>query len=367
MKISCVAQKIKKSVSLVEKLVFKTHTISSLTGIHIQADETHITLSGTNLSAGVNVYISGRIEKTGTLVVPAVLFSQIIQSLDDNEQVLLELTGSQLVISSKNSRVSINTLNTLDYPNIPIISGNDVCEYDLKSFTLGVRSVSFAALVSEIKPEISSVYWYESGKESIYVATDAFRLAEKRIVLKNEINHPGCLLPLKNIPDMLRITSEHEGNAVFTFNDHQMSITHKDFYYTTRLVSGNYPQYQLIIPKNHETTVFIDSDMVMKSLRSTQIFHDRFHQVKMNIDSETSQCIFSVNNNDKGEMVTSVPAVITGPSQEIIIHQKNIQDVLTVISSPEIEIRITQPTKPLVISGRDKVDFMYIMMPVSRV
>lgn len=365
MKISCIAQKIKKSAALSEKFIFKTHTIAALTGIKVSVGNT-ITLSSTNLSAGIIITVPGKIESVGEIVLPGNLFFQVISAFDDNDQITLEAVEGQCIISSTKTRTVLPTLYLGDFPSIPKTSGHEF-EYDLESLFTGIKSVSFSALGSDIKPELSSVYWYESEKQSVFVATDAFRLAEKKIHTTKNIDHTPCLIPLKNIPDFLRILSEYTGSAVFHQSPNQLSITHKDFYYTTRLVQGNYPSYEVIIPKNFETKVVINKSEVVKTLRATQIFHDRFNQVKMVINSDLSQISFTVNHSERGEMVTHIPAKITGIDVEMIIHQKNLGDVLNIIDDETIEINVVNHVKPIMIKGVQEKDFLYIMMPINRV
>lgn len=369
MKISCIAQKLKKSVSLSEKFIFKTHTITALTGIKISADN-HITLSSTNLSAGLSVQLSGKVDRPGEIVVPGTVFTQVVNTFSDDEAVSIELDKNQCIISSAKSRTVIPTLIVSDFPGIPKIfpdTHNQEFNYELENLLAGLKSVSFAALSSDIKPEISSVYWYENEIGSVFVATDAFRLAEKTIPLPKKPDHNPVLLPLKNISELMRVLSDYSGQAQFLVSPHQISITHKEFYYTSRLVSGNYPSYKMIIPEKYETSVILDKSEVVKTLRGTAIFHDRFNQVKMHIQPNLSQVSFTVSNSDRGEMVTHIPAKISGTEVEMIIHQKNLTDVLNIISEESIELKIVNSIKPLMINGTHNMDFLYIMMPINRV
>jgi DNA polymerase-3 subunit beta len=368
MKISCIAQKLKNNTQLSEKFIFKTHTITALTGIKISADK-NITLSSTNLSAGLSVIIPGKIDQIGEIIVPGTVFTQIINTFSDDEPITIELDKNQCIISSPRSRTIIPTLILGDFPSIPklIPEGNNVFSYDIQNLLTGIKSVSFAALSSDIKPEISSVYWYENEIGSVFVATDAFRLAEKTIPLPKKPDHNGILLPLKNIPELIRVLSDYTGPVDIIISPHQISITHKDFYYTSRLVSGNYPSYKMIIPEKYETFVVLDKSEVVKTLRGTAIFHDRFNQVKMHIQPDLAQVSFTVNHSERGEMVTHIPAKISGPEVEMIIHQKNLTDVLNIISEESIELKIVNSIKPLMISGTHNMDFLYIMMPINRV
>jgi DNA polymerase-3 subunit beta len=371
MKISLPSQKLKSCVTLAEKFIFKSHTITALTGIKISANK-NITLSSTNLSAGLSVIVPGKIENEGEIIVPGTVFAQVINTFSDDEPVMIELDQNQCIISSPRSRTVIPTLILGDFPSIPKISpdvkdGNNVFTYKAEDLLEGLKSVSFAALSSDIKPEISSVYWYENEIGSVFVATDAFRLAEKTIPLTKKPDHSPVLIPLKNIPELLRVLSDYVGQVDIITSPHQMSITHKEFYYTTRLVSGNYPSYKMIIPEKYETSVILDKSEVVKTLRGTAIFHDRFNQVKMHINPDLSQVSFTVNHSERGEMVTHIPAKITGSEVEMIIHQKNLTDVLNIISEDSIELKIVNNVKPLMIGGTHNMDFLYIMMPINRV
>ena len=366
MKFSCINKKIKKRVAVLERMVFKTHTIMSLTGIEINVMENQVIFSGTNLSAGLIITVPARSEQTGVCVVPAGLFSQVIGSIPDESQLTMELIDNQLVITTTDSRISLHTFESADYPQIPKTTGEEFI-FNCELLVQGLKSVSFAALVSDIKPELSSVYWYQDSYHSIFVATDAFRLAEKKIPYTKVIQHPGALIPLKNIPDLVKLLSDSTGDIVCSITQSQLSITHKDFFYTTRLTTGNYPAYGQIIPKTFTTTVTIDKDSLISVLRALGIFQDRFHQINLITNYENQTIQLSINHNEKGEFTTTINGTVTGTTNhEIVINQKNINDVVGVITESEIEIHINESNKPIMIRGKDNLDFLYIMMPVNR-
>ncbi len=367
MKFSCINKKIKKRVSVLERMVFKTHTIMSLTGIEINVMENQVLFSGTNLSAGLVITVPARSEQTGVCVVPAGLFSQVIQSIPDESQLTIEMVDNQLIITTPESRISLNTFTAADYPQIPKITGDEFV-FNCELLAQGLRSVSFAALISDIKPELSSVYWYQDSYHSIFVATDAFRLAEKKIPYTKPIQHPGALIPLKNIPDLIKLLSDSTGDIGCIINNHQLSITHKDFFYTTRLTAGNYPAYGQIIPKTFTTEVIIEKESLVSVLRALGIFQDRFHQINLLTSVENQNIQLSINHNEKGEFKTIIPGSVSGQiNHEIVINQKNINDVVGIIPESEIEIHINESNKPIMIRGRDNIDFLYIMMPVNRI
>ena len=115
----------------------------------------------------------------------------------------------------------------------------------------------YSSSVSDVKPEISSVYIYSNEDSLVFVSTDSFRLAEKKVKIKNieEIN--GILIPFKNISEIIRIFGEISGDLNICFNKNQISFSYNGIYLTSRLVDGVFPDYRQIIPKESKTEVVV--------------------------------------------------------------------------------------------------------------
>ena len=137
----------------------------------------------------------------------------------------------------------------------------------------------YSGAVSEIKPEISSVYIYSDSDDLIFISTDSFRLAEKKIRLKKILDVPGIIIPLKNIPEIIRFFSDSEQEIKIDFNKNQISFTQDDIYITSRLIDGIFPDYKQIIPNETSTEVIVLKQDLLNALKLSNVFSDKFNHV----------------------------------------------------------------------------------------
>ncbi len=143
----------------------------------------------------------------------------------------------------------------------------------------GIRSVYFCAATTEIKPEIASIFMYADAGVLYFVATDSFRLAEKKIKVKGIPDISKILIPYKNVSDLLRALDALSGDARIAYNKNQLSLSGGGMYFTCRLIDGAFPDYHLILPKEEETKVVMMKQELLNTLRLSTVFSDKFFQV----------------------------------------------------------------------------------------
>ncbi|MEZ4103063.1 MAG: DNA polymerase III subunit beta [Candidatus Paceibacterota bacterium] len=185
MKLECAADKIKEAVSQVEKIVSKNSTLEVLNSVLLTAKGKSLILKATNLSLGIEIEIPANIEKEGEIAILGHVLNNTVLNLGNEKIIKLEQKENNLVISNKNSSVLLKSVPKEDFPTLPVVDGNSF-EISSKELIEGIKAVFYSSSVSDIKPEISSVFLYTNEDKIYFVATDSFRLAEKTIKNKND-------------------------------------------------------------------------------------------------------------------------------------------------------------------------------------
>jgi DNA polymerase-3 subunit beta len=168
-----------------------------------------------------------------------------------NKNVTLESEEGNLKITTETNKTVIKSLNHEDFPTIPVLKGEKTLNLSARDFIKGIKSVWYSSATSSMKPELSSIYIYSEDDTSIFVATDSFRLAEKKVKMKNAKDIGSLLIPVKNVPDILRVLEACEGEVEVSFTKNQISFRYNGVYLTSRVVDGVFPDYRQIIPKSH--------------------------------------------------------------------------------------------------------------------
>ncbi len=365
MRVECELDKIKNAVSLAEKVTGKNLTLPVLSAILIEAKDKKIKFKAMNLSLGIEIEIPAKIEEEGILAINGVSLTNVFSNIIQKENIHLEGNEGNLLIKTKKNQIKLKGVPFEDFPSIPVVTG-DSFTIDAKKLTEGIKSVYYSASVSDIKPEISSVYIYTNEDNLVFVATDSFRLAEKKIKLKKEINVPGILIPFKNISEILRIFGESKGDINVCFNKNQISFSEDNIYLTSRIIDGVYPDYRQIIPKEEKTEALLLKQDLLNALKISNIFSDKFHQLNLNINVKDKIFELSSSNNDVGENKTYIDAVLKGEDVSLSFNYKYFLDCFPSIDTDSLNIKINGGSKPIVVNPVNDKTFTYLIMPMNR-
>lgn len=365
MKLECKIEEIRNKILQVEKITGKNLTLPVLSSILLIASGKYLKLRATNLSIGIEVEIPAKVEKEGIVAVSGSVLSGIFSNVSQNESVFLESVEGNLLIKTNKSKIKLKGHSCEDFPTIPRVSGISF-DIDSKKLIDGIKSVYYSSAVSDIKPEISSVYIYTLEDSLIFVSTDSFRLAEKKIKIKGVPEIGGILIPFKNISEILRVFGESASALKVCFNKNQISFSSDRIYLTSRVIDGVFPDYRQIIPKTTETSAVVLKQDLLNALKISNIFSDKFNQVNLKITPSEKIFELSSAHNDIGENKTYLDAAINGESVELGFNYKYFLDCFQSIMTDSMSIKLSGAASPIVVSPVGDASFIYLIMPMNR-
>jgi len=366
MKIECIKEKLVGAVSKVEKVTSKNITLPILSCILLEVVGSNLKLKATNLDLGIEVTIPVKTETEGQVAVSGAILNSFLNSLNNEKSVKLEVVGETLVVTTENNKAIIKTVATDDFPTIPKIDQGNSFKITSNDFIKGLKSVIYSASISGIKPELSSVYIYSNEENLVFVATDSFRLAEKKIKLKKAVEIPSILIPFKNVNDFLKIIEENKEDLEINYNKNQLSISFNSFYLVSRLIDGAFPDYRQIIPKEFKTEAVILKQDLVKALKISNIFSDNFNQIKIKTLASEKKIELKTKNNNIGETTNLLSASIAGEEVDINFNFKYIIDCFQSIDSDSLTLQFNGLNRPLLVRGVSDKNFTYIVMPMNK-
>ena len=365
MKLECKIEEIKNKIFQVERITGKNLTLPILNSILLIASGKSLKLRSTNLSLGIEVEIPAKIEKEGIVAISGSVLNGVFSNVFQNENVQLEGVGGNLLIQTKKSLIKLKGQPHDDFPTIPRVTGTSF-EIDSKKLTDGIKSVYYSSSASDIKPEISSVFMYTNDGNLVFVSTDSFRLAEKKIKIKELVEIEGILIPFKNISEILRVFGESASTIKVCFNKNQISFSSENIYLTSRVIDGIFPDYRQIIPKTSSTDAVILKQDLLSALKLSNIFSDKFNQINLRIAPKEKIFELSSANNDIGENKTYLDAAITGENIELGFNYKYFLDCFQSITTDSMSIKLSGAASPIIISPVGDASFVYLIMPMNR-
>jgi len=368
MNIECVQEKLKEAVGYADRISSKHPTLPVLSCLLFDASEKNVlVIKATNLDLGIEITIPVKTNQTGMVAIPSTtLNSFLINSTGDEKGVVLETVQGNLKVNTTRNSGLIKIQPHDDFPSIPKVSSDNSFSLNSADFVKGLKSVWYSSSVSSIKPELSSVYVYCDGDFVVFVATDSFRLAEKKIKIKKTKDFGQILIPYKNIPEIIKVLESINDEVEVNLDKNQVSFHYKGIYLISRVIDGTFPDYKQIIPKITTTDVIVLKQDFANTLKLSNVFSDKFNQINVKIDPGTKKAQIKTKNNDVGENTTVLDSAITGEAVDINFNYKYIVDCLQSIDSDSVSLAFSGLNKPVIITPVSDTSFRYIVMPMNR-
>jgi len=369
MKIECIKDKLRNAVTQAERLTGKNLSLPILGSILIEAKGSKLHVRATNLDLGIELEIPVKVEEEGKVAVSGSLLNNVLGLIEGGDKVTLSTVNDNIVISSKKSSTLVKCFPAEDFPTIPKVSDGEEFTITSQKLVLGMRSVWYAASLSDMKPEIASVHIYAEGGEFVFVATDSFRLAEKKIEKKGAGGDDlSIILPYRNTVELIRIFEGVTDHVNVYYSKNQISFVSEAYgmHVTSRLTAGVFPNYRQIIPKEKKTEACILKKDFLGALKMATLFTDKFNVVGMKIMPEEKLFEVTAKNGDVGESVTQLDATLEGEDIQANYNAKYILDSFQSVKEDSVVISGSGPTKPLVIKGIGDNTFLYLVMPINR-
>ncbi len=366
MNIECIKEKLSYALNKAERITGKSITLPILTCVLLEAKDSILTIKATNLDLGIEISIPVKIIKEGKIAVPGAILNNFISNIINDKNIILEVIDNNLKVSTKHSESLIKTFPIDDFPNIPKIIGEKPFKFNVGDLVKGLKSVMYSSSVSTMRPVLSSVLVYSEEEIVCFVATDSFRLAEKRVKVKKHKEFNQILIPFKNISEIIRTLEDLKEEVDVYLNQNQISFSYVDLYLTSRVIDGTFPDYKQIIPKEIKTEVIILKQDLISALKISNIFSDKFSQVTFVISPKDKIFQIKTKNMDIGENVNNIDSVLKGDEITVSFNYKYIIDCFQSIDSDSVSLTFSDTNKPMIISPVGDRSFLYLVMPMNK-
>ncbi len=357
-------QQLLQALELANRISTKHVTLPVLQCVRLEVTKDSVTLQATNLELSVIIPLEGKVSEAGVVAIPTQIFLQSIQFVTERE-VTLRLEEQVMQLETGRSNTSIKTFPVDEFPTLSQLEGEELTLRG-STFAQGVKSVAFAASQTSIKPELGSVYVQQKKEHSLtLVATDSFRLMEKTISQKGLVLDQGFLVPHKNALELARIIDTVDSDPVMIVTENQCALRFSNgVYVSTRLVTGNFPDYNQIIPKEFCTNVIVLKDDLLRSFKKTSIFLNKFRQVSLAITEQ--DLTISSQNADVGHTTDTVRAEVEGDELQLNFNQQYILEPLQYINDDSIIMRFAGVGRAMVMQGKADTSLRYLVMPMNK-
>jgi DNA polymerase-3 subunit beta len=367
MKVECIKEKLAEAVTLAEKITAKNATLPVLKCVLLEGKDNKLLIKATNLDLGIEISLSVKVAEPGKVAVPGSTLNAFITGLSGEKTVHLETKEGNLSVSTSKNKTLIKAYPPEDFPSIPEVKDGKKLTFNSRDLIAGFKSVWYSASISSMKPELSSVFIYPDNDAVVFVATDSFRLAEKKIKTKQRKEFSQILIPFKNIPEIIRVLEQAKGGDVdIILSKNQISLEIGEIRLVSRVIDGVFPDYKQILPKESHTEVVVLKQDLLNSLKMANIFSDTFNQISLKITPSKKVFELHTKNGEVGENLEKLEAALSGNDIEISFNYKYINDGFQSINADSVSLSFNGPGKPLVMRGVNDRSFLYLVSPMNK-
>lgn len=367
MKIESTKDKLLDAVLRAEKVSGKNTTLPVLAGVSLEAVGSILTIRATNLDLGISIQIPVKVIKEGHVVVPAQVLSSLLNSISKKDRTItLSLEGQTLSLDTEGTHSKVTTLPADEFPIIPEIGGGSNFSLPARDLVLGIKSVLYAAAPGSVKPELSSVCLIHDADTLVFVATDSFRLSEKRMKVRKIPNFNQILIPQKNASEIIRILDGLDADVSIAIEDNQIALRADSLYLTSRTIDGKFPEYKQIIPKEVSTKAVLLKQDILSSLKTALIFSDSSNRLKININPKKKVFDIESKNQSVGESNEAVEAVLEGEETSVALNHRYLIDGIATVPTDSVSLLFSGEGRPILIEGVGDQSFRYLLMQMNR-
>lgn len=363
MELTVLQENLKKALSFVSKVVSSKTQLPVLANVLLQGEEGRLKLSATNLETSITFNIGATVEKKGGITVPARVLTELVGTFT-HEKVILETEQTMLKISCGRSEVTLSGIDAQEFPPLPEASNKKEATLDSKTISQGLPQILISAAGDETRPLLTGIKFVSKDGQTILVATDGYRLSVRRMI-KPSLSQ-DLVISSRVLAEVLRMIAEEKTETIdvyFSTDHNQLIFVLPHIQIATRLIEGEYPPYQKIIPANHTTRVVFNRDELLQAVKLAAVYaRESANIVRFKISQNNT--LVSANTPQIGENKTEIEAEVEGEGGEIAFNARFLLDFLAVFTEPEVVFEMTGPLSPGVFKSLKDDSFLHIIMPV---
>ncbi len=338
-----------------------------LNGIYIVAKNNQLEIQATDFALGVIAKIPAEIEDEGTIVVNGKNITEIISKLAGDIVTISTEEGNSATFKSEAASFSLYTMDAEDFPKVSVQEFQHSLFIKNNVLRKLIARSTFATSNDDSRPVFQGCSVTIEGSTITFVATNTHRLVVVKAKIEDNIEGENkFIVPAKTLNDLMWIiNSAREDNGVkIEFSDKHIAFTVNNIFVTCRLIDGQFPPHEKVIPASCETYANLDISEFRSAISRVEIISKQteYNTVRLKFDSEGLE--LSSDSYETGKVIEHVNAAVEGPGVEIAFNLRYIQDFLKIAGGDEVRIGMNDKLSPadFRITGDD--DFIYIVTPV---
>jgi DNA polymerase III subunit beta len=366
-KLSTSTQALLAELQTVSRVASTRSAVQALSGVQIAAstdDGGTVELRATDMEVGLRVPLQARVERTGTVVLPARLLLDVIRTLPAGD-VSLELrpTEQDVEIVGGTARFHIRTLRGEDFPPLPEPGGDQVVAMPAPAFVDTIARVSRSASRDETRPILTGILVSASADELRMVATDSYRLSVKETRLEAPLDAGfEANVPARALEELGRLVRDEVAEIRIGVRANQVVFEVGGVALSSRLIDGQFPNYRQLLPEGYEHELTVARDELLEVVRRISLMAQKNAPLRLSFSE--GEVRVSAQTPDVGEASEPMPVPFAGEPFEIGFNPDFLTVGLESAGADQVVLKLISPLRPGLLEAADGSGFLYLIMPI---
>ncbi len=366
MKFSIQREQLLRTLQLVTGVVERRQTLPVLANLLVRASDNRLELTGTDLEVELVAEVEAQVEQPGEATLPARKLADIWRSLGEGAEVSVTVEGDRAVVRSGASRFSLATLPAADFPKVPGGEAEVSASVSQEVLRRLIDDVSFAMAQQDVRYFLNGMLLEVTDAHLRAVATDGHRLALSTATGAGTATSQRvhAIVPRKGVLEIGRLLDGEFESIELQLGGNHLQVQSGPFTLTTKLVDGQFPDYENVIPSDTSRTITGDRETLRQAFQRTAILsNEKYRGVRLSIDGE--QLNIQANNPEQEEAEETVSVEFQGGDQlEIGFNVGYLLDVLGVLDTGDVRLSVSDGNSSALIEGIGNEDALYVVMPM---
>ena len=364
MRATCARKDLYQGVQTVSRAIAGRSAWPILNNVLMRTEEGHVRLTAFDLELGMECTVPATIEEEGSLTVPARLISEVLSTLPEADVQISVDEQNAVNIKCEKSDYTLLGLPPEEFrplPEIPDGRGFEIAQAALRDM---IRQTLFAVSPDESRAILTGILLILNGDEIKFVATDTHRLAIRTSTAAKAAGEANCIVPRRALDELSRMLEDEDGPVAVSIADSQIKFVVNDVIIVSRLIEGQFPNYERVIPSECEKKLTIPSEEFLARVRRASIVA-RENANRLILHTEGDQLIVTAESGDVGKAYEELEIVKEGDDIEIAFNAKYLIEFLSVVGTEGVFMELTAELNPGAMKPVGSEDYLYVVMPMQ--
>lgn len=364
MKVKVTKEYLLKAVQAAQNVVSAKTALPILTNILIEAENNKIKITATDLEIGMQYEAPAEVLLAGAITVPAKKFCEVVKELPNAPVLLTTLKNNTMSVNSESTYFKLLGLPKDDFPKVPQLPEENVLEVKQRTLKNMLAMTMFATSRDEIRYILNGILFSIKSQVFRLVATDGRRLAliENKTETHAKLERQA-IVPNKAVQELSRMLQD-DGTVKIIFAENQLMFKANDVILITRLIEGEFPNYEQVVPKESTNKIKVNTQRFLLGAKRAALLTSQDSQ-SIRIDLLKDKMVISKNTPEAGEAKDQLDILYAGKETSVGFNPHYLIDALKNISQQEIEMEIEGPDKAGVIRTQAEEKYIYLVLPMQ--